>query len=605
MNRREFLASSAGLTALLFASEQRAQVVSPRVAVVIGVDKVNDLPLLQASHGAAEIAQWLQNEGFEVKLLVDTLGPVTLDTVFRAVAEFVNRSNVEMLVVYFAGHGFMSNTNSEWWVLSDALTNPNNAVGFVESVGAAKMCGIPNIVFISDACRSTPQSLRVGNVRGGVIFPISGGVSGQVDVDRFMATSAGSQAIELAVDESVAKGYQGIFTASFLEAFKQPESSMVRKLDDATSIVPNRALKKYLIREVARRAQQKSIMENQVPDIEVNSDDMVFIGRALGLPKAASSQEVVSIESVIDLALKDAGSRFSNNALTNAVLQGLSVQDVADYSVDIGFTDVMQSIEEARTPRSFESKTGFSFSGARVMEAAAIGRGTATLLAEGELVRIDLSSATSGVGVLVRFLDGSGTLLPALEGFIGNVTVSDAGITNVSYVPSENTPTWSVYAIEADEIRRRQSVFSAAAIFGNFPIDGNRKDRSRKAESMLEDVLFSGRYDPTLSLYAAYACWNANIVEPLAQMSKRIEFQFGFPFFDVQLLSGEGGISRDALPFFPMLAQGWELLRVYGAETQAHRMLKPHLLRSAWTTFDQAGTDLLFPVAMQSNGNFQ
>lgn len=579
-----------------------AQPISTRAAVVIGVDNVKGLPGLKATDGANQVADWLRNEQFDVKLLMDTAEPVTLEKVFNAVSEFVYRDNVTMLLVYFAGHGFMANTNTEWWVLSDALSNPNNAVGFLESVGAAKLSGIPNVVFISDACRSTPQSLGVGNVSGGKIFPTRRGTSGDVDIDRFMATSAGGQAIELPVSESVARGYQGIFTASFLEAFKQPESGMILKLDQNTSVVPNRALKAYLRKEVSRRAQQKSIMEKQVPDIEVNSGDQVFIGHVLGQTKAMLEPSTVPIESVIDFALQGSGGDFSNDALTPETLSGIgiSIRDVVQYSREIGFSGLTNLVASAPVPASFE--TGFSFSGVKVAEAFATGGGKASAFERGDLVSVDLSSDARAAGIVMRFNDGSGCLLPALRGYIGNVTVADGGIINVSYVSSADIATWGGYADIADGIRHRQSVFSAAATFGSFPIEGDRKVRSTKASAMLNDAMIENRYDPTLAIYSAYAFWHADTLEQLRGMTKNITEQLGLSLFDLELLSGNG-VPRNAMPFFPMLAQGWELVRVYEADSEAIQRLRPHLRKSTWTTFDQGGIDLLLPMAMQNNGN--
>src|SRR5215469_13700896 len=81
----------------------------PRAAVVIGINKTGNLPVLSAAaSGAREVARWLQGEGFEVNQFIDDDGkPIELAPIFKAVKDLVDRGTLEQLVVYFSGHGFM------------------------------------------------------------------------------------------------------------------------------------------------------------------------------------------------------------------------------------------------------------------------------------------------------------------------------------------------------------------------------------------------------------------------------------------------------------------------------------------------------------------
>ena len=156
MRRRDFLAMGVTMTGAFAARAVLAQDESSRVraAVVIGVDRAGHLPKLNgATSGARMVAGWLQSEGFEVKLFVDTVNPVKAEEIFDAIAALVDRGTLDQLVVYFSGHGFISGY-SEYWMLSKAPGNPNEAVSFRESVELAKESAIANVVFISDACRS-------------------------------------------------------------------------------------------------------------------------------------------------------------------------------------------------------------------------------------------------------------------------------------------------------------------------------------------------------------------------------------------------------------------------------------------------------------------
>src|SRR5436190_11230436 len=211
MERRRFL-SLVGQTVTVVTAKQlfASQPGRVREAVVIGVDKAGNLPRLRgAASGAAAFRDWLKTEGFKTTLLSDaavpgsaTVARVTANDVYSAISDRVRAGTVEQLVVYFAGHGYI-NSYSEFWMLSEAPDNPNEAVSLRESVELAKLCGIPNVAFISDACRSRPDSLGVAGVRGSLIFPNRTGPGAKVgDVDVFLATLVGDTSFEVPVSAS-------------------------------------------------------------------------------------------------------------------------------------------------------------------------------------------------------------------------------------------------------------------------------------------------------------------------------------------------------------------------------------------------------------------
>ena len=248
MRRRSLVLVAASVAAI----RGHAQSSPPqRAAVVIGVDRAGDLrPLRAAAGGARKVAAWLRREGFDpVVELVDDPGPVTVAQVFAAVRPLVDRGTVKQLVIYFAGHGFI-NGYSEHWMLSAAPDNPNEAVSLIESVALARQSGIPHVVFISDACRSRSESLRTERVRGSLIFPNARSAPPvPSDIDQFLATLVGDPSWEVPVDQS-ASAYAGVYTATFLDAYRNASADMVRPIGDLM-VVPNAKLKDYLAREVS------------------------------------------------------------------------------------------------------------------------------------------------------------------------------------------------------------------------------------------------------------------------------------------------------------------------------------------------------------------
>jgi Caspase domain len=191
---------------------------------------------------------------------------VLASDVFDAISEFVRRGTLDQLVVYFSGHGFLSSPSTEFWLLSNAPDNPNEAVSLIESAIRAKTCGIPNVVFISDACRSRADSIRALGVRGSLIFPTVNITQPRTDVDKFLATLAGDPALEMLVDNSSAE-FEGIYTSCFLDAYRNPDQVMIKHLSPALAVVPNRNVNPCVEREVRRRveAKSKTLRQNQTP----------------------------------------------------------------------------------------------------------------------------------------------------------------------------------------------------------------------------------------------------------------------------------------------------------------------------------------------------
>jgi len=132
----------------------------------------------------------------------------------------VGRGNLNQLVVYFSGHGVSVGYN-EFWLLSGAPDDPNEAVSVVECWELAHKSGIPNVIFISDACRSTPD-YNASLIRGTLIFPnrpLPPG-SRRSAVDRFLATEPGAPSYEVTL---AANNHSGIYTSTFLDAFRNPK----------------------------------------------------------------------------------------------------------------------------------------------------------------------------------------------------------------------------------------------------------------------------------------------------------------------------------------------------------------------------------------------
>ena len=196
----------------------------------------------------------------------------------------------------------------------------------------------------------------------------------------------------------------------------------------------------------------------------------------------------------------------------------------------------------------------------------------------------------------LRFADGSGTVVAALDYYVGTVVVDQGRVTNVSYVPSRQSPMWSAYNSEANRLERLRAAVATAARFGVFRIEGPKNVRNQTGSRLADQIRMLKGIDPTLGLYAAYAYADAGLVDGVRSVRGYMRNDLnGVDLFDVLMLTGEmagrpPGNSAGPYPFCPMLSQGWGLLRVRDVRLPERIMaLRERLRPSLWTTFHSEG----------------
>ncbi|UWU83191.1 caspase family protein [Bradyrhizobium yuanmingense] len=548
------------------------------------------MPVLSAAaSGAKAVSSWLSSEGFETKLYTDESGPVIAATIFDAISEFVGRGTLDQMIVYFSGHGFLNSFN-EYWMLSQAPHNPNEAVSLTESFVLARESAIPNVVFVSDACRSTPDSINASRVRGSLIFPntaISRNV--RADVDMFLAALPGQAAAEIPVSQS-APGFEGLFTACLLSAFQEPVESLVRTVG-GIRVLPNRNLKIYLEAEVMRRAEAKALRLHQKPDAQVLSSDSTYIAPIR--PTTAQTTKTVSLEPTIrDVALRQLASLGTDLAPLSARRLYLNRIPSSLDQETVSFERVQSSIaaETTTSPtiagvRSHEA--GFSISGSQVSEAITADNATTQVDALRRLIVVRFRDAPAA-SVAIRFADGSGSILAALRGYTCSLVIEAGKILSASYLANDQPPNPFI-----DKLR---STVAAAAQFGVFRIDGDRDTANRKAAEFGDKIRAGKSADPTLGLYAAYAYHQADLVDRVRSVDDFMRGDLQVRLFDVAMLSRRLSSDRrrsEVFPFCPMLAQGWGLLRVTqaGIRPEVDR-LRDHLRPALWSTLEPEGVSI-------------
>lgn len=592
MNRRTFLSVGGATLGSVLCPRLALAQSKTRAAIVIGVDKAGALPVLRAAaSGSAAFADWIEGEGFEVTRFID--GPdrkVLVNPIFEAVERIVSKGVYEQLVVYFSGHGFL-NGSRELWMLSGAPNNPNQAISLLECERLCKRSGIPNVVFISDACRSTVTSLAANAVRGSVIFPAAPN-SGNVitKVDNFLAAKEGNPAYEVSVDVASA-GHHGIFTASFLNAYKVPEENMVTTVD-GVEVILNKDLEGYLRRDVNRRAQLISIALTQQPESNVLSNKYIGRVRRTG-EKVTLPRPEATISEVAALAFSEKG--FGHLAEAH-------VGDADQIRSSVKSKDFARAAEtiisaEQQAPKSFETGAGLSVTGIDVAEVVvnhdlyreemATNRGSGA-------IRLHPRS-TEPASVAIRFSDGSGTVVAALRDYIGTIVVDEGRVVSVAYRRSG----METAGVHEEELIKLRTLVATSARFGTFRIPGTGEERERRARDLADRIRMLKMVDPTLGIYASYAYADADMPSQIKSVRDFMRHDINGQIFDVALLANELSdvplpARQGIAPFCPMLSQGWGLLRIGNVVLHPDiDRARDHLKPALWTTFRERGMDLV------------
>jgi hypothetical protein len=612
VKRRTFIwAMGSSLASPLVIRRVAAQPPPTRAAVVIGVNKAGDLPVLKAAaSGARAIQQWLHSEGFKVYAFIDDIEPIHAHAVQKQIAELIDPGTLEQLVIYFAGHGFLNAGSSEIWLLSEAPANSSEAINVEAGILASRESGTKNVIFISDTCRSTPDSLRSSRVQGYDVFPnLDVARPRRPDIDRFFATQPGRRAEEVPVSES-AQEFEGIYTTTFMDAFKATNDEMVRTVD-GIKVVPNRMLKAYLATEVPRRAQARSIRLNQKPESIVESDEQVYIGRAHAPivverepspPTDVSS--LITFGQVADVWLRNVGLDLLSRPLVIPADAIFSSSQNADFQkTRKQILGPLESLSEffvsnvtVLMPRSAiiisHTEIDAVFSNPRIKSEIS----KSPDLPGMKVIGVD-TSGLPACSVAISFADGGGVVVAGLKDFWAMVVIEGGRVLNVSYVPSRENYRWADYGSQVERISELRATVAASAEFGAFRIEGDRESRTSKSRELADNIRVGKGLDPTLGVYAAYAYADADVLEQVRSVRDYMHGDLGIDLFDVAMLAS--GPSRPfprehIVPFCPMLSQGWNLLRVKGVELPfAVQRARDHIRPALWTTFDREGLAFL------------
>ena len=544
-----------------------------RAAVLIGVNTTGNAPLLHdAVNGAKLIAKWAEQQQMKVvRLMTDEAQPVRAHEIFAAIKE-IAVDGADQLIVYFAGHG-VNIGYAERWLLSDAPGDPNAAVNVAGSAEVAHHSSIGHVVFISDACRTAAEGLQAQGVTGSIIFPNTASGGPEKQVDQFWATRLGDPAHEIKDPKVAADRYTALYTEALFAALWGDRLEVVDD-DPPDTVVRPWKLKEFLRDDVRRRIKALNLGGQMIqdPDARITSNPQAWVSRLTAAPRPAEAGPTITDKQFVRPPKAAAGAGDNLEFVTRSLLR-LAARGgpVLDETLQRARTDdvrgskaIADGIDRSLNPTGpdhFETECGFKVQGARIVTAVAK-RATAQVLGH-ELVRIG-HVQPPGANVLIVFDTGAGAVLPAIPGFIGALTVDEGSLADVAYEPSRQTWRWDQFKQNATRIRTLRGVAAAATRSGLFRLDAD------DAPAIARAMQYAKGLDPTLAVYAAYAYLDLRRRDRIKEMSHYMRRDLDTRLFDLAMLAGElnGRAVRgpEALPFFPLLSQGWPLLAAYGVK---------------------------------------
>lgn len=578
-----------------------------RAGIFVGVDRTGNLQELHdAAAGARRMYDWAVAQGIakpsHAKLITDEGGQkVGPDLIADAIKAILDGPGVDQLILYFAGHG-VNIARSEYWLLSEAPVKAYAAVNVNGSADLARYCGAGHVVVISDACRVAPEGIQAQGVRGVEVFPNDPTGDRAKPVDQFYACLLGRTAAEIKDPALAAGNYRALYTDALLDALYGRRREVLEPSPDAADdalYVRQLRLESYLEGELRRRVKESGLVGqvNQSPDalLAMPTPTSTWISRvpaAQAAPADSPRKAGFAGSAVVDPA-RSAARRMVTQASRGdrAALKAIFDKVLVETSIEArSLARAADQMAMPFGPDHMDTECGIKVRGARIVSAEATGARVEVL--DAGLVRLH-DVATPGASVLLRFEGGVGTVIPAIPGFLAALSFMEGDLADVAFEPSANNWRWPMYQSHADDVRALRAVAASATLQGRFRLD------EADAAGIAQRMQYAKGIDPSLAVYAAYAYNDLQAIERIKQMSGYMSGDIGVRLFDVALLARElldTTISRDSgvLPFVPMLAQGWSLLRANRVRLPTQLVgLDTTLTDSLWSLYDTRGVEML------------
>ena len=590
--------------------------------VAVGVDRTGVLPDLNgaAAGDVRRVSDWLRSQQpFNVTAIIKELtdengAKVSAHDVRDAVSDILARGDLDLLVLYFAGHGIVKSGFDEQVLLSDVGRYKDEAIAVAPTALNAAYCSVPHVVLISDACRSPVDPFGpLGTVAGGPVVdrgPVTGIRKSKVDL--FYATEPSQTAKQVAG--------VGFFTKMLVQTLLNPPADVCDSwpgLPPGVVVVPTWELDTYLSYEIPVRASKETPPFNQSPDFTVTSRQPQFLGYAKAVAAAPAAARRGGIR---DFANDDATDLEKNvtskrQALTDVTknLNTFAFDSMVPVRATVELAGLLDHtgsyVGSDRGRQAFETRTGYTIIGDDV-EVALLSNGRVAELApfsaetRSRDIRLyptpfERKRQSDRGSMIVMFRGGTASILPVLPGYIGTVHVREGRMVSLSFeVSSQLRSTLKETEKEREMFAGRRAVASALAATGKL-----HRLAPAEGASYASFLRQSKRADPTLGIYASYAYAlsgddrGAQSVFQWFQQYGSLDPDTGIrpspvPFDVVMLarkLTRETAMRPPGLaPFCPLMTLGWSVMPSFPMKDVLHdEIIKAgkHRLNAEWTTF--------------------
>jgi hypothetical protein len=576
-----------------------------RAAILIGVNRTGDLaPLNAAASGAQKMAGWAEAQGFPlegIRLLTDDDGRrVTVRAIKDAIRSFTEIKTVRQLIIYFAGHGIWSH-GSEYWLLSDSPGDPNEAVNIMKSQDYARIGVFEHVIFISDACRTAAGERRL-QIEGSSIFPNPEiPARPERSVDLFFACGFDSPATEVGTPGQP-ETWRSVYTEVLYDCLSGHYPFVLTAEEHRGRPAAS-----------VRTQNLKPFLTQQVPAA------MIVEGGLVTVPDARVTSPYESWVSILcpppaEFTGNRGFMKTASRAIVRETAEALKAVAVALYDPEIlpmkrmprAEIKLTDSIGESAFPPPppvtrdanrivrFERQTidgnaacGFYIEGAALGGARSMSHRAQVIGFTANVVEVTTATTEN---VVLRFKNGSGTVLPAIPGFVATVMLERGSILAVSWRrPGE---------VEKPQVQELRAIIASLSQRGAFQLDARLVDGRQEAELLAEKIRDEKTTDPSMAIYAAYAFYDLNLNLKITRMAEFLAARIPVAFFDFALLTrdlrknDQSGTLSIRRPFFPLLSRGWPLLEPKDLP-EGLQELSRHSLESHWTLFDGEGLDLI------------
>lgn len=228
-----------------------------RIFVSIGVSKpLGGLDELPGVITAAErMAAWAEAQGYATLLFHDgALPEITIDIlrdgITAAIQDVTNQTELERLVIFFAGHGAALGIGDQYWILTHWQKRPTEAIKVSSLQRMLEYYGPKQVSVIGDACQEF--SSKFIDLVGSAVLDRPEEEQHPYELDQFFAVDAGKQAFMIK-----AKGDQKdfcLFTEVLLDALEGDAQETYFEEIGADKFVTSQSLARYLDNNVEREA---------------------------------------------------------------------------------------------------------------------------------------------------------------------------------------------------------------------------------------------------------------------------------------------------------------------------------------------------------------